>query len=775
MNAFANRKLISLGAMLGAWLLSTPADAAPPAKDWLWPLYELSSTQPADQVATATPRPNVWTTNCEYQEFSDGAIPGLHPDLHPGIDIRGTQGDVVRFPETGTIVHLSHRDQCRTLNSGVYCRIWVATTTGDPEAADYIYYVGHLDFGHDPFSMVRADFRDKLVTAADAGGGPPASTVTVTKGDVAGQLENFSLGANGNWSHCHLGVYDRKNGFASMDPLAFLSENASGSDGSALYVHDDENPTIEQMTFVADDSFGVPTNVNPTGACGQELKGTLDITANIHDTFFTNSPAPNHFASDTLPPTTGILGASYSFQNLATLSESTTKQWYTSPLDCSGTSCGLFRVPFRAVDRALFTSNQGFFDWVDTVEPDVGAPVLAGGDFDSALYDPGPSANDHTELTTQPFIHILTNEVTESSGTGTNSAWHTEGLADGRYAVTVTAWDRAQNKSSVTQIVTVNNNGTATTAVGKGFQEIMVKDRDGDVGQTPSNPGDEPFWASDDIVVVDAGTGTPPLSQPARLEPVVVGQNYQVYVRVHNMGCQPMSGVTATVFSARAGTALEDLRSLSGGVYGGPSVSVPADPSNAIGGVAWAGPFDWTPTSDELGTDGHRCLVAAVTSSVDPGPALADAANWVIANDNNVAQRNLQITSLAFEIINPSGQMKDSGLDFDMGKFPVSGTPTFEFSIPYSSELQALWQGTPNTVVSQVGSDLVVQIKAGKVRLPTWGMPAVSQIPAKAKATGLPKGSGPYRVTVTHRLGGAIVGGMLFSLSGPPDEPPVTR
>jgi hypothetical protein len=85
MNAFANRKLISLGAMLGAWLLSTTVDAAPPAKDWLWPLYELSSTQPVDQVATATPRPNVWTANCEYQEFTGGPIAPLHPDLHPGI------------------------------------------------------------------------------------------------------------------------------------------------------------------------------------------------------------------------------------------------------------------------------------------------------------------------------------------------------------------------------------------------------------------------------------------------------------------------------------------------------------------------------------------------------------------------------------------------------------------------------------------------------------------------------------------------------------------
>lgn len=252
-----------------------------------------------------------------------------------------------------------------------------------------------------------------------------------------------------------------------------------------------------------------------------------------------------------------------------------------------------------------------------------------------------------------------------------------------------------------------------------------------------------------------------------------MGQNYDVYVRVHNMGCQSMSNVTATVYSARAGTALEDLRSLSGGNYGGPAVTVPANPTDANGGVAWAGPFTWSPSLEELGTDGHRCLVAAVTSGVDPGPPIANAASWGVPGDNNVTQRNVQITNLAFNIINPKGSMQDSGLEFRMGNFPLAGDPAFEFSIPYQSALHTLWQGTPNTVVSHVGSNLVVRIKAGKVQLPTWGMPAVSQIPARATATGLAKGSGPYVVSVTHRLNGAIVGGMTFRLSGPPDfDPP---
>jgi len=234
----------------------------------------------------------------------------------------------------------------------------------------------------------------------------------------------------------------------------------------------------------------------------------------------------------------------YVVRNLATPGPGTPHQWYESPLACSGTDCGLWRLRFRAADRATFVDDTGFFAWLDGNVTSDGAPEFAGGDFTDLLWDLGSSFNDHGG-TVQPFTHIVSTSIRED-GTVASPAWSTSTLADGRYVVTVEAWDGAGNRGGESIVLTVNNDGSLTppTTPTKGWAEVIVRDHGDDMGQIPSNLGGEPFWVSDDILVLTPGQ-TPSCITQGRGSPVVVGEAYDVYVRAHNIGCQDMPNVRA--------------------------------------------------------------------------------------------------------------------------------------------------------------------------------------------------------------------------------------
>ena len=100
-----------------------------------WPVFNIdrAAWQSSGAVTPAEARPNVWSSHCEYQEFTQDDIAGqpLQIDLHPGIDIRGEDGDLVIFPERGKLVRVSNRHHCGgdrvTEANGVQCRLWVRT------------------------------------------------------------------------------------------------------------------------------------------------------------------------------------------------------------------------------------------------------------------------------------------------------------------------------------------------------------------------------------------------------------------------------------------------------------------------------------------------------------------------------------------------------------------------------------------------------------------------------------------------------------------------
>jgi hypothetical protein len=408
-------------------------------------------------------------------------------------------------------------------------------------------------------------------------------------------------------------------------------------------------------------------------------------------------------------------------------------------------------------DRATFTSQAAFFNFLTTAS-ESGAPVRAGGAFASRLWDMGLSENDHTSASEVDIIHILTRGVREN-GTPLSDGWNTNagGGSDGRYVVTVEAWDFDGNLSQSSTLVTVGNGGTPAVP-----PFVQLRDHAQDFGQIPSTVGDQPFWASPDLWIADKNT-TP--SGP-RTEPVVVGVDYDVWVQVSNRGCQPASNVQVAVYSALAGTAFSDFKEITtpAGTYVG-SATVPGEMTGLVG------PFNWSPTLADLdnNTQGHRCLLAAVTAGGDAGPAVTPA-TWNVQGDPKVAQRNIQFNLLEAYIRNVSGQQKTSRLVIDLGGLPVESGTSFElvFTAPVSAwpTLDGAWANVAGTTVSRTGDQLRVKLNQQRVTLPNFPMPAVSQLFAQAVGTS-PDNGFTYNIRLDHYLDDALVGGMIFQLFTP--------
>ena len=274
--------------------------------------------------------------------------------------------------------------------------------------------------------------------------------------------------------------------------------------------------------------------------------------------------------------------------------------------------------------------------------------------------------------------------------------------------------------------------------------------------------GDQPFWASPDLLIADKNT-TP--SGP-RNEPVVVGVDYDVYVQVSNRGCQQADNVQAAVYSALAGTSFSQFKAITmpDGFYAG-SATVLGE------STALVGPFPWTPTLADLDNDtqGHRCLLAAVTATGDAGPAVTPA-SWNVQGDPKVAQRNVQFNLLEAYIRNVSGQQKSSRLTVDMGGLPVESGTSFElvFTAPAASwpTLDTAWANVAGTTLSRTGDQLRVKFNQQKVTLPNFPMPAVSQLFVQAVGTS-PDNGATYNIRLDHHLDDVLVGGMIFQLFTP--------
>ncbi|MEP7051032.1 MAG: hypothetical protein ABJB12_11795 [Pseudomonadota bacterium] len=729
----------ALGAALPLTLSAqASAQSAPPHRhDWAWPIYEATSPTKLtadDLIETALARPSMWTSNGEYQNFGAARFQGVDP--HPGIDIRAKAGDVAVFPASGQLFGVQNVSQCEDASTGDKCRLFVRTDDG------LVYYFAHFSIGGAPDGAMVRNYREALNNAA-AGTG----STRVTKQQQAGVTRAYR--SPPNWDHLHLTIFDPAQTYDSLDPLEFLDRHTVSMTGAVLDIVDDERPQVGAIDFVADGG-----SVNTAGFCGIELKGAVDIDADLRDTFFTSRPQPNPFPGrDTLHDTIGVKGARYLVRPIASATSTSSGTWYQSPLGCAGTACGNWRLRFPSADRGagLIASNN---DALFLTYLNADAPVAMAGEPGPSLWDVSRTTQDHVISGTTPFsfIYILTNGVNENSG-AVNGSWNTASAEDGRYVVTVEAWDADGNLGQRSLPVTVNNTGGASAGTGPSWGQIYVKDSDADFGQIPSTLGGEVFWASPDIIVVPKGQSVAEDAFASSF-PLVVGEEYAVYVRAHNHGCTAVSGVQASVYTATPGTTLGNVRPVSPAGWAGDAVVVPP------GGSKLIGPFLWKVTAADLdgGSTGHRCFLAAVHAPTDASPAQPDPALWNVVNEDNVAQRNIQTEELAFAIRNVNPAQGQSKLVIELTDWP-STDATFQLLVPQASQLSGAW-----TYPVESGK-YVLNVATARLETPVWTMPGVSQLDAEVRFT-LPDGVKNRKVTVTHQLDGNVVGGMVFFLSG---------
>lgn len=166
---------------------------------------------------------------------------------------------------------------------------------------------------------------------------------------------------------------------------------------------------------------------------------------------------------------------------------------------------------------------------------------------------------------------------------------------------------------------------------------VYVKDHPQDHGSTPSNLGGEAFWESPDIIVASP-TATVTPTTPAGDPTVIAGNNYNVYVRVHNdFACSSISGVRARVWWGDAALATPVWTDV---ITSGPDPSNPhwsaAKVLSATDSVAIIGPIPWTAPSN---VNPHECLLVDIQADGEGAPVnTADA-----PGSYQVAQRNIEI------------------------------------------------------------------------------------------------------------------------------------
>ncbi len=743
--------LAAFGAILGA---EGTASATPPPQDkpWLWPLYEAGNDWPTDAV-TSTPRPFVSNAMGEYETIDAVTSP------HPGIDLLGNAGDVVLFPSGGDIVHISNVNDYTV--PSCYARIWVQSS--EAPTTEFLYYLGHI---RSEWNQLTDDGDPRLREAVELSValGPEKAIdpgIPIERGVVAGRLADWLLMFADAYHHLHLGVFDAADEFSCVNPLAFIDSNAAGAIGEPLAALDDEDPVIASLELRAHD---VQSSVLEDGFCGREVRGAIDVVLDATDTYYTRNPEPNWFpVRNTLHHEIELFGASYTIRRVdATVGE--TRQWYESPEGCQGTECGFWRLRYPP-DRARATLSELF----SLLKGD--APSYDGRDIAPYLWDASATTDwDTWEDLSNPihYVHLLSNGVKED-GTINATGWDTTTVPDGRYVVTGTAWDQAGNLASTSEVVTVNNNGIAEAPADApaGWASVYIADHPEDVGQVRSDMGGEPFYHSPDIIVEDQGSTIPCGEKVGRGAALVVGDSYDVYLRVHNNGCLPVSGVSGLVYSAVPSAPLGDLRAVNpSGDYEAP-VTVPA------GDVACIGPFAWTPTEEELDSaeDGHRCLLAAIDSSVAAGPSRDTMASWDVAAAANIAQRNLQIDKLSFMVRNPEDGPREARLAIDLDGFETDWAGAY-FDVLVEEvageDLVNLWGNTPNvgtpTRETVDGITYVVVRVLGDEVSVDWTLPAVSERRVQARYYPPGVGNHLHHVDVSFYLDDVDEGGMIFDV-----------
>jgi hypothetical protein len=704
---------------------------------WRWPLY-VRVEDASGVVTTGQPRPAAWNSAGEFQKFDLNY-------LHPGHDLRGNDGDPALIPTDSTLERVFlEQSSCQPLPdngwSGSSCRLWFRAKA---EGGRYLYYVSHVDFTKNamaPGRQVSTEIRQQVedVEAATRLGTPiPDSQRSVSAGQMLSTLASFPL----QWHHLHIGVFDTQAQYRMQNTMAFLEQAPAGANGESLVIVDDEPPVVADIALHADQTA---TDALSQGACGPELFSAVDIKSNIFDTFYTTGTFADFARKGDLNPNTGIRTADYSVRRLADGVVTESGTWFdiaATPLLCTPatqTSAGCL------LESDPSPSLSGFLDRMGLEEgaPSPGLTVL------DQLFDVANSSSDYSIAGNEKYIHVLTNE------NGQNGSWNAAGESNGRYQITVRAEDFSGRSAARSLFVTVHNPATTLDLNAPGMGDSYVRDRQGDIGALPSNAGGEPFWESPDIFVVPAGTMVD-VNGAAVQSQVTEGVDYDVYVRVNNDGCRTISGLRAQVRSANPSAIVSDWL---------PIVSY--DQNTTTGSVGpgaktLLGPFRWTPTAAEATFDGHRCLLAAVTSADDPAPT--GALEFDAPNSNNVAQRNMRVTGCLFQLPNPTSSNGTVDLRITTDAAVENANTTVDLVLPMVPAWFTAWQGNPQVTVTAEGAMMRVRLHVRDVTLPSVTLLAGTVLDLSFDID-LPSGAGTRRVSLEPKFNNVAQSG--FSCFG---------
>lgn len=696
----------------GAITHTVADDGYVPANSLVWPLRNQDN---------GNPRPAVWSSFGEYQYYG-----GL-PWFHSGFDPRGVYLDTIRVVDDGNVWMVANLEQCNAgPTEGDHCRLYVRSSD-----EKYIYYYSHLHLG--PATDYTSTARAKIENASPKG----AASYTVNPGtDVSeGDTLAFIASFGTDWEHLHFGIIAAEENYDMVNPLTAISDLPL----------DDEPPTIDSLAFyqagTAESSS--PQEVVPQGDC-KVVSGDLDIVAMMEDTFYSTNPAPADLTGGAI--SMGVYEARYFIRPSDSAAPSVDETWYRfdrAPISCAGSLRGT-SCPTTATQADFFNASidhatdSGAAHWGEAY-----ADIL----FSRALSNSAYTTN-------EVYAHILTNSW------GIDGSWNTAAGADGLYQVSAEAGDHAGNKAARSQFVYVHNAGTAfdQNAV---QPDSYVRDNRADIGALPSTLGGEPFWTSPDIIILSQGSPPPPLDSDADGNAQVTsGTPYDVYVRVHNDRCNANTGVSAKVYSANPSMIIDQGQwtELTGGGFMGSS-DVPA------GGKALLGPFSWTPTDAEAtSNDGHRCMLAYITSSDDPHTDFPD----VVKDNNNIAQRNLQVGLNSFSIYNPELGPALIEIDFDCNDLPIHEKRTIaRLNVEYHPALADAWANVPGTSLfhDQGGNRLRLRLNRCHVRMPAALLPAGLRLPASVDLAVGPATTGSFVVDFSEHVDGELRGGISFSVT----------
>jgi hypothetical protein len=660
------------------------AEAVAQDHSWTWPLYVNASTG-----MTGEPRPAIWGGNGEYQSFSTTY-------MHPGNDFRGSLGDPAIVPVNSSVLRtFAFQDDCVDAVAAS-CRAWFQA---EDAGGRYLWYVSHIYIGQTPQPGnldVNTEVRQALLDAGDP-------SATVSRGEQLAVLGNFT-----GWHHLHLGVFDTQNNYALLHTPDFLEQTPVGDTMESLLIVDDEAPVIVGLDLVNNGSSISGGSAVVGGACGDEVSGNLDIVAEAFDTFYTQGPFATFTNKSTLNPDTNLKSAHYSILELSTGTVVAQGTWFdhaATPLVCGSSDAA------NCIVAGTNPDINAFLDRMGTDATSAGAPD-AGLQFITTLYDPA-SASDFRTANGERYFHTLTNAG------GTEGSWNTAGLANGRYQITMEAFDFAGRGAAKSRFVYVRQPGTTLDPTQPGFADVYLRDRLGDTGAVPSNAGGEPWWESPDIFIVPAGTPVD-INSGAVQTLVTANTPYDVYVRVHNDSCQAISDVRVQVLSAdpSAINAVFTAITPDGMWVGDPDN--PAHDDVAAGGAALIGPFGWMPTPAEASGDGHRCLIASITAAAD---ALDPANRFDAPAFNNVTQRNLRVDSCNFQVTNATSS--DGALVLRVvTDAAVESNDVVELRMPFLQAAFDAWDGTLGATLVQEGTDLIVRMGLRDLTLPEFQLPA---------------------------------------------------